>query len=174
MSELCVENKQVVAPGSILAKGIDYLPGVGAYRCNDTIIANRVGLVCIEGRAIKLIPLAGKYYPKEGDVIIGRVTDVTMNGWRLDINCAYSSMLSLKEATSDYIEKGEDLSNIIPFDAYVVCKVIMVSSQKLIDLNTRGPGLHQLHGGQVIKVSPCKVPRIIGKQGSMMYMIKKS
>jgi exosome complex component RRP4 len=42
----------------------------------------------------------------------------------------------------------------------------------LVDLSARGPGLKKLQGGRIINVNPNKVPRIIGKQGSMVSMIK--
>jgi exosome complex component RRP4 len=37
----------------------------------------------------------------------------------------------------------------------------------------RGPGLRKLHGGEVISISPLKVPRVIGKSGSMITLLKK-
>jgi exosome complex component RRP4 len=37
----------------------------------------------------------------------------------------------------------------------------------------KGPSLFKLKGGRVIYVSPSKVPRIIGKQASMINMIKE-
>jgi exosome complex component RRP4 len=35
-----------------------------------------------------------------------------------------------------------------------------------------GPGLRKLDTGRIIRVNPNKVPRIIGKEGSMVSMIK--
>jgi exosome complex component RRP4 len=49
-----------------------------------------------------------------------------------------------------------------------------VTSQKLIDVSMRGPGLRKLVGGTVITVNAQKVPRIIGRKGSMVGMIKKA
>lgn len=172
MSELAVENKQVVVPGQVLATGMDYLPGVGAYRSGDAIRANRIGLVSVDGRAIKLIPLAGRYNPKEGDIIIAKVIDIAMSGWRLDTNSAFSAMLPLKDASEEYIEKGADLTKLINFGEHVLCRISMVTTQKLIDLTLRGPGLRKLTGGQIIKVKPARVPRVIGKQGSMVSQVK--
>ena len=172
MSEIFVENKQIVVPGEQLAKGMDYLPGSAAYRSDEHIVANKVGLVAIDGRAIKLIPLTGKYVPKQGDVVIGKVFDVSMGYWRIEVSSPYSGMLSVKEATSDFIPKGEDLSDMLAIHEYVICKITNVTTQKLIDLSLRGPGLHKLPEGQIVSVNASKVPRIIGKQGSMVSMIK--
>lgn len=174
MSELIVKNKEVVVPGEILAKGMDYLPGQGTYREGDNIYASILGLANVDGRAIKLIPLSGKYLPKRGDTVIGKVEDVTMSGWRVGLNCAYSAMLPLKDATSEYIMKGADLTKYYDIGEFIVSKITNVTSQKLVDLSMRGPGLRKLSGGRMLEVNTHKVPRIIGKQGSMVSMIKQA
>lgn len=172
MGELKVKDKQIVVPGEILAIGMDFLPAPGTYRKGDKIIANKLGMVGINGRLIKTIGLSGKYLPKRGDTIIGRIIEVNMFGWRVDLNCAYSAVLNVKDATSEFIPKDENLNQFFTFDDYIVTKIINVTSQMLVDLTMRGPGLKKLGEGRIIKVSPNKVPRIIGKAGSMVSMIK--
>ena len=171
---LIVKEKDIVAPGEGLADSMDYLPGQGTYREGEKIFSSRLGLVSIDGRAIKTIPLSGKYMPKRGDTVIGKVTDVIMSGWLLDLNTAYHSMLSMKEGSSEFIPKGANLRKYFDFGDYVVCNIINVTSQKLIDVTTKGPGLHKLNGGRIISVNTNKVPRVIGKQGSMVTMIKNA
>lgn len=171
---LKVENRTITVPGEILAQGMDYLPGEGVFREGSNIISSRLGLVNIEGRAIKIIPLSGTYKPKVGDRIIGKVFDVTYSGWRVRTNTAYDAMLSMKEATSEYIERGADLNKFFTIGEYMIAKITNVTGQNLIDLSLRGPGLNKLRAGRIIEVSPCKVPRIIGKQGSMVSMVKNA
>ena len=173
MVDLKVKMNEVVVPGQELASGMGYLPGQFTYRDGDKIRANKLGLVNVDGRAIKLVPLSGKYLPKRGDVIIGKIIDVTYNGWIVETNSAYRAMLSLKDATTAYIRKGADLTRYFNFGEYVVAKIFNVTSQNLIDLSMKGPGLRKLDYGMIIKVNPNKVPRIIGKEGSMVSMIKK-
>src|SRR3989344_1353674 len=172
MSKILVNDKEISVPGEALAIGMDILPGAGTYRDGEKIVANRLGLVTIEGRTIKLIPLSGRYLPKAWDVIICKVIDVGFSGWRLDTNSAYSAMLSLKDATSDFIQRGANLTQYYDLGDHIVCKITNVTSQKLIDVTMKGPGLRKLKGGRVIEVDSNKVPRIIGKQGSMVIMIK--
>ena len=168
-----VKQKEVVVPGDVLVEGMDYVPGYGTYRMNDKIYASLLGLVDIDKNVVKLIPLSGKYEPKRGDTIIGKVIDITMGGWRIDTNSAYSAMLSMKDATSAYIRKGDDLTRYFDIGEYVVAKITNVTSQKLIDLTMKGPGLKKLKSGIIIEVNPHKIPRVIGKQGSMVSMIKQ-
>ena len=172
MSEIMVKDKDISVPGETLAVGMDILPGMGTYREGEKIIANRLGLAMIEGRTIKLIPLSGRYIPKTGDTVICKVIDVGFNGWRLDTNSAYSAMLSMKDATSEFIARGANLTQYYDLGDYIVCKIVNVTSQKLIDVTMKGPGLRKLKGGRIIEVNTNKVPRIIGKQGSMVMMIK--
>ena len=172
MSKTLVNDKEISVPGEVLAVGMDVLPGSGTYREGEKILANRLGLVMIEGRTIKLIPLAGRYTPKTGDTVICKVIDVGFNGWRLDTNSAYSAMLSMKDATSEFIQRGANLTQYYDLGDYIVCKIVNVTSQKLIDVTMKGPGLRKLKGGRIIEVASNKVPRIIGKQGSMVIMIK--
>jgi exosome complex component RRP4 len=172
MGKLIIEDKTIVVPGETLAEGMDYLPGNGTYRLGEKILAEKIGLVNIDGRALKLIPLAGTYSPKRNDTIIAKVIDVTLNGWRLETNSAYSAMLPVKDATAQYIARGADLTAFFNIGDSVVAKITNVTSQKLVDVSTKGPGLRKLSGGRIIKVNPYKVPRVIGKQGSMVSMIK--
>jgi len=172
MSELNVKDKDIVVPGEILAIGMDFLPSYGTYRREDKIIANRLGLMKIEGKVLKTIPLAGRYLPKRNDVIVGQVVDITLNGWIIDFGSPYRSMLPLKDASFDYIAKGADLTRYFALEDYVSAKITNVSSQYVTDVSMKGPGLRKLKGGRIIKVNTHKVPRIIGKKGSMVSMIK--
>ena len=68
--KLLVKDKDIVVPGEVLAKGMSYLPGYGTFRDNDNVIANRLGLLTVDGKVLKTVPLAGRYLPKKNDTII--------------------------------------------------------------------------------------------------------
>lgn len=172
--EVLVKDKEIVVPGETVATGMSFLPGKGTYRDNDRILAQRLGMISVEGKVIKLIPLSGGYSPKIKDKIVGRVVDVLMTGWRLEINSPYSAVLTLKDATSEFIPRGADLTQYFALGDHVVCQIVNVTSQKLIDVSMKGPGLRKLRGGRIIHVSSQKVPRIIGKDGSMVSMVKQA
>ncbi len=172
--EILAQDKEIVVPGETIATGMSFLPGKGTYRDNDRILAQRLGMVSAEGKVIKLIPLSGKYIPKLKDRIVARVFDVLMTGWRLEINSPYSAVMTLKDATSEFIQRGADLTQYYGLGDYVVCQIVNVTSQKLIDASMKGPGLRKLRGGRIVEVNSQKVPRIIGKDGSMVGMIKQA
>src|SRR3989344_2534015 len=173
MSNIVVEERNVVIPGEILAEGMDYLPGDNTYREGEKIYAKVLGLVSIAGRVLRIMPLAGPYVPKIEDKIIGKVTDITMSGWRVDTATAYSAMLNVKDATTRFIKKEEDLSKILAIGDYIIVKIINVTSQNLIDLTLREPGLRKISEGRIIKVNAQKVPRIIGRKASMITLLRE-
>ena len=160
MSKLHVENKQIVVPGEVLAEGMEYLPSNGTYRQGENILANRVGLLRIDGKVLKSIPLSGIYMPKPDDVIIGRVMDILISGWRMDLFGPYPAVMGLQAASFDFIDKGADLSKFFALDDYAVVKITNVHTQKLVDVTAKGPGLHKLRGGRIMHVNTNKVPRL--------------
>ncbi len=172
MSEIIVKDKEVVIPGQVLATGMDYLPANGTLREKDNIISLQVGLVNLSGRLIKVIPLTGPYIPKKEDVVIGEVADITLNGWRIDIGCAYQANLMVRDAVAEFVERGSDLTAYHNYGDYVIAKITNISGAKFMDLTLKGPGLRKLTEGKIIKIIPSKVPRVIGKKGSMISMIK--
>ncbi len=172
MGELLIKDRDIVVPGQDLATGMDFLPASGTFRDNDKIISGQLGSVSLNGRLIKIIPLNGRYVPKRGDVVIGIVKDMNFSNWFVDIGYANDAVLSSKEINVDYMERGADLSQFYDLGDYIAAKIYNVSKQKLIDLTMRGPGLRKLTDGRIIKISSVKVPRVIGKEGSMISMIK--
>lgn len=175
MGELLIKDKQVVVPGQVLAKGMDFLPSHGTYRLEDKVLANRLGIISVEGKVLKSTQIAGRYLPKTDDIIIGKIIDILMSGWRLDLlTSPYTAMLPLKDASFDYIAKGADLSKYFGLEDYAVVKITNVTGQNLVDVSAKGQGLRKLKGGRIIKINCKKVPRVIGKKGSMVTLIKEA
>jgi len=160
MGKLLVENKDIVVPGEMLAEGMDFLPGDHTRREGDKIISSLLGLVSISNRLIKLIPLSGKYQPKKDDNVIGKVVEIMPKGWMVEIGCQNRAMISLKDGSSDYIQRNADLTKYFKIGDYVLAKVFNVTSNHLIDLTMRDPRLKKLGPGRLIKVNTTKVPRI--------------
>lgn len=170
--ELVVADKSIVVPGELLATGISFIPGNGCYRQGNKVLASMLGMLSMEGKVLKIIALSGRYLPRVGDRIVAKVIDVLISGWRLDFGSPYTGVLSVKDATSEFVERGADMTRYFNLGDYVVTKIINVTSQKLVDLTMKGAGLRKLHDGRILEVNPHKIPRIIGKDASMVSMIK--
>ncbi len=164
-------EREIVIPGEIIREGEDFLPGEGTRREGKNIIASRFGLKDESGMLVRVIPLSGVYIPRRGNLVIGAVVDITFNGWLMDINAPYSSFLPLAECPRFF--KKDDLSEYFGIGDFIACKVDSVK-RKGVDLTIMPRGLGKLEEGMVITINSNKVPRIIGKEGSMINLIKEA
>ncbi|MFQ6020952.1 MAG: exosome complex RNA-binding protein Rrp4 [Candidatus Aenigmatarchaeota archaeon] len=173
-SEILVKERQLVIPGETLVKGLDYLPSIGSYRINNEIKAKVMGLVKLKNRFICVIPLSGVYIPKPGDGIIGKIEDLQTTIWIVDINSPYDAILQLGEAVGEYVDINKtDISVYYDIGDIIYAKVLNVSKSKSVQLTMNDYRAKKLIGGRTLKITPTKVPRLIGKQGSMIEMIKE-
>src|SRR3989344_7727404 len=165
------EERQLVVPGEVIARGSEFLPGEGAYRDKEEVIAGRYGILNIYEKQVRVIPISGAYYPRRGNTIIGTIVDITFNGWIIDFGGAQNAFLPVSEVPR-YINKNE-LREFLDFGETVVVKVWDVKSRGG-DVSMKMRGFGKLEGGMIISINSNKVPRIIGKEGSMVKIIKEA
>ncbi len=163
------KGREIVTPGEVIISGKDYLPGDGTEREGEEITATKFGLSQIDGRIVKVIPLSGVYLPRRGNIVIGKIIYITFNGWLLDINSPYDAFLPVAECRG-YINKS-DLASHFDFGDMLVANVKSVKLRG-VDLTMKERDAHKLKEGMIIEINPSKVPRVIGKQGSMINLIK--
>ncbi len=164
------QKRKVVVPGEIIVSGEDYLPGEGTRREGDNILASKFGLAEEAGRVVKLIPIFGAFIPRRGNVIIGRVTDITRSGWLIDIDAASSAFLPIEESPR-FINRNE-MDQFLKIGDVVAAKIWSIQN-KGIDLAIKGKGLGKIEDGFIFRIIPSRVPRVIGREGSMVSLIKE-
>lgn len=174
-SILVLGNKSIVVPGELIAKGVDFLPGGGTYKEAGEVRSKVLGVVRIKGdRLVSVVPLAGQYMPYAGDGIIGVIADVQISSWMVDANAPYVAFLSLSEGVEEYVDlQKTDLTHYFDVGDVIYAKVLSVSKRKDVKLTMRDRMCRKLHGGNIMKITPTKVPRLIGKGGSMIELIKQ-
>lgn len=163
-----VEDKEIVIPGDVLVDE-DYHAGRGTFKEDGKILSSLVGLVAIRDKKISVIPLHSKYIPRRGDVVIGEITEIRFSMWNLDINSPYSGFLP---ASDVFGKEKRDLNRTFNVGDVLFLRVVDVDEVKKVKLGLKGRGLGKFRGGILINITPTKVPRLIGKKGSMINMIK--
>ena len=163
---------ELVLPGDKIIESMEYLPGRNCFRDGNSIYSKRLGIVYYKGRVIEVIPLSGIYMPEVEDMIIGEVKEAERNGWTIDINSPYEAFLPLAGVREFIDPMKTDLSKIYAAGEVVYGKVSMVSPSKSIHISMKDPKARKFTNGRIVKISPVKVPRVIGKQGSMINLIK--
>lgn len=165
------EENQVVFPGDELVESMDILPGFGTFRDGNKIYAKVTGILRKNGSVMSVIPLAGVYMPKSRDYVIGEIKVIGFSHWSVDIGSPYDASMSIVD-TNEYIERNADLSKYYSVGDLIFAKVVSVTQTKFINVSMKDPKARKLIGGLVTKITPTKVPRLIGKAGSMINIIK--
>ena len=173
MGKLVGNSGSVVIPGDLLAEGMDFIPSKNCYRDGEKIFSSKVGILEVNNRVIKIIPLSGKYIPNKDDIVIGVVEDIGHNFWLVEIGAPNIGIMPVSEAVREYVDQSTDISRYFDVSDKVIARVNRVSRDNSVQLSTRGPGLKKMSGGKIVKITPSKVPRLIGKKGSMINMIKE-
>ena len=170
---ILLEKRQLVVPGDLIAEG-DYIAGDNTYKEKDKIYASRLGIVEYETKKVDVVALRSFYVPRMGDVVIGTITEVGFNGWMVDINSPYPALLRASDVLSrPFKPQKDDLPQVLDAGDLVVAKVVSYDRTHDPQLTVAEPGLGKITRGQILKVTPTKVPRIIGRKGSMISMIKQ-
>jgi len=164
-----MSERKVVIPGEVIEKGNDFLPGEGTEKRGEEIVALRYGLAEESNRLVKVIPLSGVYNPRRGNVVIGKVEMLTFNGWVINIGTAENAFLSLTEVPR-FVNK-DGLDEIMDIGDMTVVKIVGINKRG-VDATIKSRGLGRIDEGIIVSVNPNKVPRIIGKEGSMINLIK--
>lgn len=167
------ENRQLVTPGDLLADN-DYMNGENTYNENGKIYATRVGLFMSENKRIYVVALKSFYIPMAGDVVIGKVLEVTLGGWLVDIRAPYLAMLRASDALErPFKPQKDDLPQLFDVGDIMIAKIVAYDRTRDPLLTVLERGLGKVTRGQTIEITPTKIPRVIGKQGSMVSMIKQ-
>jgi exosome complex component RRP4 len=167
------EAKQLVTPGELLAEG-EYQAGENTYLETGKIFSSRIGLVDLDNKKVNVVALRAFYVPKLGDIVIGSVKEVGFNGWTIDIKAPYEAMLRASDVLSrPFKPQTDELSQVLDTGDLIVAKIASYDRAHDPQLTVGEPGLGKITRGQLMRVTPTKIPRVIGRKGSMISMIKQ-
>jgi len=162
-------DRKVVVPGDLLSEEAKR-SGEGTYVKNGGVYSLLYGLANFRDK-INVIPLAGKYIPGPGDNVIGVVKDITFSNWIVDINSPYDGLLHISEFPNRI--ESDEMSKHLRIGSSIMTRVTDVDPTMKVELTLNDKKLGQIKAGQVIEISHTRVPRLIGKGGSMISMLKK-
>jgi len=160
MTEAAEQSQEVkrwlVTPGEVITEERVKL-GPGVYVQDGKVVAKVLGLAELRNGMARVVPLEGNYVPRQGDTVVGIVVDVKIPGYDVDINSPYKAFLP-REQVREPLEYGDVIVGTVRFVDEVKNSVLE---------NAR-----KLEGGQLIYIASPRVPRVIGKNASMITNIK--
>ncbi len=166
------DKKRYVIPGDVITTG-PYRPDQNVTLDGNRIIATVIGISEISDDSVRVIPLTGMYIPKSSDLVIGKVVSHTSLSWEVDINSCYVGILPAADVFGrDFSAHADELTSKLDKGDLIAARIVNFDRTRdpLITIADRELG--KIESGTLIKISPSKVPRLIGKRGSMIQTIE--
>ena len=168
------DKRKYVIPGDVVTTG-PFRPEQNTILDGNKIIATTIGISEIYDDSVRVIPLTGKYIPKINDLVIGKVNSHTSLSWELDINSCYVGFLPAQDVFGrDFSAHADELATKLRTGDLVAARIANFDRTRdpLVSISDRDLG--KIDSGVLLAISPSKVPRLIGKKGSMIQMIEEA
>ncbi len=113
------------------------------------------------------------YYPKINDLVIGKVVSHTSLSWELDINSCYVGFLPAQDVFGrDFSAHANELTSKLDKGDLVAARIANFDRTRdpLVTISDRELG--KIDSGELVSISSSKVPRLIGKRGTMIQTIE--
>lgn len=165
-------KRRYVMPGDVITTG-PYRPEQNVILQGDKIMSTVIGISEIYDDSVKVIPLTGIYVPKNNDLVIGKIVSHSSLSWAVDINSLYPGMLPASDVFGrNFQASSDDMNSKLKKGDLIVARIgnFDRSRDPLITLGDRELG--KIESGELVRISPSKIPRLIGKQGTMIQIIE--
>ncbi|MCS4537402.1 MAG: exosome complex RNA-binding protein Rrp4 [Thaumarchaeota archaeon] len=165
-------RRKYVIPGELIAEG-NYRPVANVLRVGEKYYSTRVGMAEVGHEGVRVIPLSGPYIPRVDDLVVGKVVDYSAFAWEVDINSCFFAFLPAQSVFGrDYSPAEDSLTSKFAVGDMLAAKIFAFDRTRDPLLGLAGPGLGRIPRGEIVKITPTKVPRLIGKRGSMIRTIE--
>lgn len=166
------DRRKRVIPGDVITTG-SYRADQNTVLDGRLIVATAVGVSEIVDDTVRVIPLTGKYMPRIDDMVVGKVTSHTSLAWELDINSCYVGFLPASDVFGrDFSARSDELSTRLKRGDLVAARIANSDRSRDPLLTITDRDLGRIDSGELVEVSASKIPRLIGKRGTMIQMIE--
>lgn len=166
------EKRKHVIPGDVITTG-PYRADQNTVLDGRLIISTTVGVSEISDGAVRVIPLTGMYMPRIDDMVVGKVTTHTSLAWELDINSCYVGFLPATDVFGrDFSARSDELNTRLKRGDLVAARIANSDRSRDPLLTIVDRDLGKIDSGELIEISSSKIPRLIGKRGTMIQMIE--
>jgi len=165
-------KRKYVVPGDVITTG-PFRPDQNVILDDQRIISTAVGISEIYDNTVRVIPLTGMYFPKIDDLVIGKVISHSSLSWELDINSCYVGFLPAQDVFGRNFDPHKNqLTSKLGKGDLVAARIANFdrSRDPLVTISDRDLG--KIDSGELVEISASKVPRLIGKRGSMIQTIE--
>ena len=162
-----------VLPGDVISNGSSSLKQ-NVILEGDKLVSTTIGFTEINDGAVDVIALTGLYTSAVDDLVIGKIVSHNSLSWEVDINSSYRAMLPASDIFGkDYSPSRDDLSLKLKTGDIILARIANVNSRDPL-ITIIGENLGKIDAGELVKISPAKIPRLLGKHKSMIQSIEES
>lgn len=170
-------RRKLVLPGDLVSTG-HYFMGYGLYKVNRKVYAKRIGIVELSEvsgkKVIEVVPIKGVYIPKEGDLVIGKVIDIGIGHWLIDINSPYTAVLPLSELFPRPIDVSRvDLTEHLNVGDLIVARVIAFDLTRDPLLTLKESKLGKVTRGSLLELTPSYLKELIKYKKDLVKLINE-
>ena len=162
--------RKLVLPGDLMETKSK--PGKGIFRSEGRIYSAVLGHSSDKSGYMNVNAITGRYNPKVGDKIVAICAETGPSVWRMDIGSAFNSTLHHSE--SGWKVPFGDTARFLAIGDAIWAEVFMVDASGSHQISLKKDDCRKLYSGTIVKIDPTNVPRIIGKQGSMITTIREN
>ena len=162
-------SRKLVLPGDLLETKSK--AGRGLFRSEGSVHASVLGFSSDQSGYVNVNAIAGRYSPKVGDKIVAICVETGPSVWRMDIGSTFNSTLHHSE--SGWKVPFGDTARFLTIGDAIWAEVFMVDAAGSHQISLKKDDCRKLYSGTVVKIETTNVPRIIGKQGSMITAIRE-
>jgi len=167
-------KRRYVIPGDKIVEG-NYKPLMNVMKSGDYLISTRIGIAEAGKDGVKVIPLSGVYIPRVNDLVIGKVIDRSSLSWDIDINSCFFAHLPAQDVFGrDFSPARDDMGRQLNIGDLIIARIVSFDRTRDPMLTVQDKDLGKIPYGEFIKISPTRVPRLIGKRGSMIQTIEQA
>jgi len=149
----------IVLPGDLITTDRGFMHGHGTFEENGKIFSNVVGVVEKTNKLILVNPIRAKYLGEIGDIVIGRVSEISNRRWLVDIGSHSHGSLNLNSINlpsgAQRRKTEEDELNMRSYfdeNDILIAEIQSFNNDKSINLHTRNTKYGRLTNGICIEV----------------------
>ena len=118
--------------------------------------------------------LSGVYLPRVNDLVIGKIIDHSSLSWEVDINSCFSAHLPAQDVFGRDFSSRDDMTKHFAIGDMITARIIAFDRTRDPMLTVQDRDLGKIPRGELLRISATRVPRLIGKRGSMIQTIEQA
>ncbi|KAK9450277.1 uncharacterized protein V1518DRAFT_371427 [Limtongia smithiae] len=171
-----VQGRHVVTPGEMITDDTMWMRGHGTYSVAEKRSANNTridvtyssvaGTISRVNKLLSVIPLRGRYVPEVGNHVVGRIIDVGVRSWHVDIGANQAAVLMLGSVNlPGGVQRRKSESDELQMRAFLKegdllnAEVQAIYSDGAASLHTRSLNYGKLRNGYFVRVPSSLVVR---------------